>query len=193
LRDERRALSINQQADAAADLLYNLQTLHAFQSARRIACYIATDGEIDTSLVMDWLLAHGKSCYLPVLSHINGNRLLFAKVNYGTEMMTNRYGIPEPNVPLRKLVRPTQLDLVLLPLVAFDATGNRVGMGGGYYDRTLQSRQNRRYWLKPHLIGVAHELQKVDRIVANSWDVPLEAVVTDQQVYRADAKLAGKK
>ena len=192
IRKARRALTPEQQAEAAHGLLENLLRLHSFRCARRVACYLANDGEIDSSLVIDWLLSHGKTCFLPVLSHINGNNLLFAPVSYGTDMGVNRYGIPEPVVPLRDFVRPIQLDLVLLPLVAFDAAGHRIGMGGGYYDRSLQGRRNRRYWFKPRLIGIAHELQKVDRIVANDWDVPLEGVVTDKQAYLANAVVSGK-
>lgn len=191
IRKARRALTPAQHAEAAQGLLENLLRLHSFRSARRVACYLANDGEIDSSLAIDWLLSHGKTCFLPVLSHINGNSLLFAPVSYGTDMGVNRYGIPEPVVPLRELVRPIQLDLVLLPLVAFDSAGHRIGMGGGYYDRSLQGRRNRRYWLKPRLIGVAHELQKVDRIVANKWDVPLEGVVTEKQVYLAGLPTTG--
>ncbi|MGW8248146.1 MAG: 5-formyltetrahydrofolate cyclo-ligase [Acidiferrobacterales bacterium] len=186
LRKARRALTPEQQTEAAHGLLENLLRLHSFRSARRVACYLPNDGEIDPGLVIDWLLMHGKTCFLPVLSHINGNSLLFAPVNYDSDMGVNRFGIPEPVVPLRKLVRPLKLDLVLLPLVAFDAAGHRVGMGGGYYDRSLQMRRFRRHWLKPRLIGVAHELQKVDRIHAQSWDVPLEGIVTDKQLYLVD-------
>jgi len=192
LRKARRALVPEQQAEAAQGLLENLLSLHSFRSARRVACYLPNDGEIDPGLVIDWLLQHKKTCFLPVLSHINGNSLLFAPVNYGTDMGVNRYGIPEPVVPLRDLVRPIKLDLVLLPLVAFDATGHRIGMGGGYYDRSLQMRRIRRHWLKPRLIGVAHELQKVDRIDVQSWDVPLEGIVTDKQLYLVDPH-AGRK
>lgn len=186
LRKARRALSLEQQTEAAHGLLENLLNLHSFRCAQRVACYLPNDGEIDPGLVIDWLLYHGKTCFLPVLSHINGNSLLFAPVNYGTDMGINRYGIPEPVVSLRKLVRPIKLDLVLLPLVAFDAAGHRIGMGGGYYDRSLQMRRYRRHWLKPRLIGVAHELQKVERIDAQSWDVPLEGIVTDKQLYLAE-------
>ena len=189
LRKARRALTPEQQSDAAHGLLENLLSLHSFRSARRVACYLPNDGEIDPGLVIDWLLEHGKTCHLPVLSHINGNSLLFAPVNYGTSMGVNRYGIPEPVVPLRKLVRPKNLDLVLLPLVAFDAAGHRLGMGGGYYDRSLQMRRYRQHWLKPKLIGIAHELQKVDRLDAKSWDVPLEGIITDKQLYLVDRRV----
>jgi 5-formyltetrahydrofolate cyclo-ligase len=186
LRKARRALTLEQQTEAARGLLENLLKLHSFRRAQRVACYLPSDGEIDPGLVIDWLLLHGKNCFLPVLSHINGNSLLFAPVTYDSEMGVNRFGIPEPVVPLRNLVRPIKLDLVILPLVAFDSAGHRVGMGGGYYDRSLQMRRYRSHWLKPRLIGVAHELQKVDRIHAQSWDVPLEGIVTDKHLYLVD-------
>lgn len=183
LRRRRRALSAEQQQKAAQRLLENMLSLHAFRCSRRVACYLPNDGEIDTGPIIDWLLQRGKSCYLPVLSHINGNKLLFAPVGYDTDMGINRFGIPEPVVRNRDLVRPINLDLVLLPLVGFDKTGNRIGMGGGYYDRSLQTMRYRQHWLKPRLFGVAHDIQKLDHIHARTWDVPLQGVVTDRSIY----------
>ena len=79
---------------------------------------------------------------------------------------------------------PWGLDLILLPLVGFDLKGNRLGMGGGYYDRTLSYLRHRRFWIKPRLVGVAHECQKVDSLIARPWDIPLDAVVTETAFYR---------
>jgi 5-formyltetrahydrofolate cyclo-ligase len=76
------------------------------------------------------------------------------------------------------------LDLMLVPLVGFDGACNRIGMGGGFYDRTLAYLRRRRHWRRPRLIGIAHECQRVDRIDPRPWDIPLDAVVTEQGVYR---------
>ena len=70
------------------------------------------------------------------------------------------------------------------PLVAFDVSGNRVGMGGGFYDRTLAYLQHRRYWRKPVLAGLAHEIQKVAQLDTQSWDIPLDYVITEKQIYK---------
>ncbi len=101
-------------------------------------------------------------------------------------MVTNRFGIPEPQArhgahPARRLPA-WALDLILLPLVGFDDDGQRMGMGGGFYDRTLAF--TRRPGPRPHLIGLAHECQRVESLPVAPWDVPLDAIVSDARVVR---------
>jgi 5-formyltetrahydrofolate cyclo-ligase len=91
--------------------------------------------------------------------------------------------LPEPDVDDSEMLPPEALDLVLAPLVVFDSNRNRIGMGGGFYDRSFAFRKNPEHKL-PVLIGVAHELQKVDQIVPQEWDVRLDMIVTDRAVYR---------
>ncbi|MBW8054027.1 MAG: 5-formyltetrahydrofolate cyclo-ligase [Nitrospira sp.] len=124
-----------------------------------------------------------KMCYLPVLSRVRGDALWFAPAAPGTVLVANHFGILEPAVGRRDLVRAQKLDLILLPLVGFDPRGNRLGMGAGFYDRTLAILRHRKHWRKPHLIGLAHELQRVDQLASDLWDIPLQAIVTYEQVY----------
>lgn len=154
-----------------------------FRNSRRIASYVPTDGEIDTDPIVERALQLGKRCYLPVLSRINHDRLWFAPRTTNTDYVLNRYGILEPLVASRLLVRAQDLDLILLPLVGFDEHGNRLGMGGGFYDRSLEFLTRRHRWRKPRLIGLAFDSQKVDTLPQESWDVPLDAVVTDRATY----------
>jgi 5-formyltetrahydrofolate cyclo-ligase len=99
-------------------------------------------------------------------------------------MRANRFNIPEPTLRNRRLRLAWTLDLLLVPLVGFDAGGNRLGMGGGFYDRTLSYLSHRTYWRRPRLIGIAHECQRVAELRLRPWDVPLDMVVTERQVYR---------
>ena len=124
-----------------------------------------------------------KTGYLPVLSQRSRNRLCFAPARPGMEFRSNRFGIPEPVVPKNALVRTQDLDLILVPLVAFDARGNRLGMGGGFYDHSLEFLRHRGYWRKPLVLGLAHEFQRVDTLKPDPWDVPLAGIVTDQTIY----------
>lgn len=188
LRETRRALSDKQQQQAAAGLLEQLQTLDAFSQSQRIALYLPNDGEIDPSAVIDWCAARGRQSYLPVVQQIDGvNFLKFAPVDRHSAFSNNRFGIAEPVVSADALIEADELDLVLLPLVGFDESGNRIGMGGGFYDRTFaflaEKTTQEATRRKPLLIGIAHEIQKVLRIDAESWDVPLSTVVTANQVY----------
>ena len=186
LRSQRNALDRHEQAAASASVNRILRTTHRFRVSRRIAFYIAEDGEIDISGLMERAWSMGKTCYLPVLSHLINDRLWFAPVEPDTPMVLNRFGIPEPAVPSRQLRDARHLDLILLPLVGFDGAGNRLGMGGGFYDRSLEFLRHRTSWHKPRLYGVAHELQKVDQLAVQPWDVPLQAVVTHRQIYFFD-------
>jgi 5-formyltetrahydrofolate cyclo-ligase len=105
-----------------------------FRAAQHIACYLPNDGELDMTSLIDQAWAMGKTVYLPVLSSIHRNHLHFLPYWPDDELVCNRYGIPEPVIRSRRMVDLKRLDLVLLPLVGFDFRGNRLGMGGGFYD-----------------------------------------------------------
>jgi len=179
LRAQRRALSPVQQHAAAGGLADLLGHSGLFRRSRHIAFYVATDGELDPAPLMRRAWALGKVCYLPVITP--DRRLWFAPYAQDDELTTNRYGIPEPAAPA--LASARHLDLILAPLVGFDERGHRLGMGGGFYDRTLAFLHHRRAWRKPRLIGIAHDLQRVARLESAPWDVPMDAVATDSALY----------
>jgi 5-formyltetrahydrofolate cyclo-ligase len=183
LRARRAALTPEQQRTAAARLIPHVTATRLFRVSRRIACYFPNDGEIDPTPLMDIIRSMRKQCYVPVLSRLSHESLWFAEAHRDTPLVFNRFGIPEPAVPARDLVRARELDLILAPLVAFDRAGNRLGMGGGFYDRSLAFLRHRHHWRKPHLLGLAHDFQQVDTLPANPWDIPLQGVVTDRGVY----------
>ena len=180
LRARRRALSPAQQRKAARALARRLAQLPALRDARRIALYWPNDGEID---VRGLRCQHGflhRDFYLPVLRAFPASTLVFVRWHGGRRLHRNRFGIPEP----RGARRPAQaMDAILMPLTGFDAAGNRLGMGGGFYDRTLAFC---RRVPRPHplLVGVAHACQQVTHLPVQGWDVPLATVVTDCRVFR---------
>lgn len=189
LRQARRSLPKLQQVRHARRLLSVLRRDFAFQRARRVAAYWPADGELDPRPVMQQTRKRGKAVYLPVLRRGFRGRavsLRFARVLPGRRLQTNRFGIPEPTLRGRDLRSARQLDVLLVPLVGFDAEGNRIGMGGGYYDRTLAYLNGRRHWRRPRLIGIAHECQRLAHIEPRPWDVPLDAVATERRIYRRD-------
>jgi 5-formyltetrahydrofolate cyclo-ligase len=159
-----------------------------YARARRLATYLASDGELDPARLVERAWASGRRCYLPVLIDRPWPHLRFAPHTPDTRFVPNRFGIPEPDVPRRKLLPARELDLLLLPLVAFDAQGNRLGMGGGYFDRTL-AYQRQRAWRRPRLLGIGYAFQQVAGLDAASWDVPLHGVVTERgMLLRADRR-----
>jgi len=159
-------------------------------TSQRIACFLDSDGEIATDRLIKQLLAAGKSVYLPVLDPNKTNALLFARYQAGDVLIPNRFGILEPDLSTQAPINTRDLDLVLMPLVVFDHEGNRLGMGGGYYDRTFsylldQSIDEQNIDDKnsrPRLAGLAYSFQQVDQLKPAAWDVPLEKVFTELSV-----------
>ena len=180
-RELRNQLSRRAQSAHAAGLASQVCRLQAFLNSNRIACYLANDGEIDPVNIIHAAWTMRKTVYLPVLSPFQ-QKLYFAPYQAGMDMHVNRFGIAEPACSPVNWVTAWQLDLMLLPLVAFDNQGNRLGMGGGFYDRTLAYRQSRTHSISPRLIGLAHELQHEQELSANSWDIPLDMIATEERV-----------
>ena len=183
LRQARRQLSPAQQRLAARRLYRQLAQHPLFRRARHVALYLPNDGEIDPGLLLRAAQRRGKATYLPVLNPWPRTRMVFQRILPGERLRANRFGIPEPHhCPARQ--RPVwALDLLLMPLVGFDENGGRLGMGGGFYDRSLAYRAMRKKGHKPTLLGLAHECQKVDGLPLESWDVPLLGTVTDRSWY----------
>jgi len=183
LRARRQELSAPEQTHAAHQLIAHLVATRLYRVSRRVAVYLPNDGEIDPVPLMARIWKTNKTCYLPILSRLRHDRLWFAPFTQDTPLAANRFGILEPVAPARSWVRAQELDLILMPLVGFDTHGNRLGMGGGFYDKSLEFLRHRTLWRKPHLIGLAHDFQRVKKIEACAWDVPLQAVATDRGMY----------
>jgi 5-formyltetrahydrofolate cyclo-ligase len=172
----RAGLTNAQIATAAALIASRLWRLPVLARSRRVACYFAVNGEVDCSSIVSAAWKRKREVFLPVL---RGRELVFAPVHPDSEFIDNRFGIPEPVCAEKALVRGRDLDVVLTPLVAFDSHGTRLGMGGGYYDRTFRFLNQRSSWTHPHLIGLAYAFQETDRLPVRRWDVPLQEVVTE--------------
>ena len=183
LRMQRRALSRHAQRQAAQGLYKQLAQHPLFRRTRQLALYLPNDGEIDPRPLLRAAQRRGKATYLPVLSPWPRSKMVFQRIRAGEPLLKNRFGIYEPR-PNRKQQRKVwTLGLVLLPLVGFDRHGARLGMGGGFYDRSLAYLRMRKNWHKPTLLGLAHECQQVDRLAMASWDVPLQGTVTNKAWY----------
>lgn len=184
IRRARRALTPREQRDHGIAIADRLKGQPPFLRAARIGAYLPADGEIDPLPLLHAALATGKRCYLPVLHPFAGPSLWFCEWREGDPLIPNRFAIPEPVPQHRPPHRAWQLDLLLVPLVAFDARGNRLGMGGGYYDRTLAYLRLRSHWRRPRVIGLAHALQRVDALPQNAWDIPVDGVITEREMHR---------
>lgn len=179
LRARRRAQPKAFRDQAALAAAAALAGSGVARNARRVAAFVAVDAELDPGPFVAAVRPSRRQIFLPVLGPRPGT-LSFVRVEAGDLLEPNRYGIPEPRPGVSANAK--FLDLVLVPLVGFDDTGNRLGMGAGYYDRTFAFRRGRRHWFGPLLIGFAYECQRIDTLPAMPWDVPLDGVVTEEGV-----------
>ena len=180
LRQRRREIPAGRRIAAAESLAAQLLALPCMPASGFVAGYWALDGEIALH-VFQMRLPQSLSYCLPVL---DGDCLRFSPWRPGDALVTNRYGIPEPDVAASPALDAQAMSLVVLPLVGFDAKGQRLGMGGGWYDRSFAARgQNGRNQrpAPPWLVGAGFATQQVDALVAEAWDVALDAVCTERE------------
>ncbi|MEO5629748.1 MAG: 5-formyltetrahydrofolate cyclo-ligase [Thermomonas sp.] len=180
LRERRRALTAPTRIKAAESLADRLLALPFAPTSGHVAGYWAMDGEISLHAWQLRLPPTLGYC-LPVL-HEDG-RLRFAPWKAGIALVTNRHGIPEPDVAPSTLLEPQQMALVVVPLVGFDAHCQRLGMGGGWYDRSFAFRLSQP--APPWLVGAGFAVQQVPNIDAQPWDVPLDAVCCEDATHIA--------
>jgi len=183
LRSARAALSAAEQQRHACALACSLGKQITFLRAYHVGAYWSTNGELDPFPLLQRAHTRHKLCFLPALRPYPQRKLWFIEYRPGDPLANNRFGIPEPRLHNRRLRLPWALGLLLVPLVGFDARCNRLGMGGGYYDRTLAYLRRCRHWRRPRLIGIAHECQRVEALTPNPWDVPLDMIATEVRIY----------
>jgi 5-formyltetrahydrofolate cyclo-ligase len=188
MRTKRRALTAEQQDQAARNIQSRILEDPDFKQAQTMAFYQAFDGEIDPSLAVQIALELGKRCFLPVIDP-KTESMTFTEYKADAELEQNAFGILEPKLYPNDSLAPEHIDLIFMPLVAFDQSGTRLGMGKGYYDRKLaflaekSSEMSLTSGKIPVLVGLAHECQRVEKLERAEWDIPLDKILTDQAIY----------
>lgn len=182
IRHKRKSLSARDQTNAAHHIGKQLEHFPPLLTAKHVALYLSTDGELDTRSIIEYCWQTGKNVYLPVLHPFSQGHLLFLNYTPETQMVENKYHISEPKLTLPAVIPMAQLDIIFTPLVAFDEHGQRLGMGGGYYDRSLE------HWYKTGEgavpVGLAHDCQQVELLPSEQWDIPLPYVITPHKIWR---------
>ncbi len=168
---------------ASTQISQTFRTLDCYKDARNIACFLSFDGEIDTQHLIQMLHQDKTHCFLPKLRPSKPNRLWFMPYRQNSLLINNRYGIPEVDLSVNHAIAISQLDIILMPLVAFDLAGNRLGMGGGFYDATLAHLAGKKRSTRPTCIGLAYENQKVEQIPVEKWDFKLDGILTEKAFY----------
>lgn len=180
VRHLRRNLTAEQQEHAADLLAEHAINFAPISNAERIALFLSVDGELNTRPLIAKLWQQKKQVFLPVLHPFSPGNLLFLRYTPDTPLSPNKLLIPEPPLDITQMTTLDQLDVVMVPLVAFDQSGQRLGMGGGFYDRTLQNWQQ--HGFLP--VGIAHDCQHVETLPVAAWDVPLPVVITPSTLWQ---------
>jgi 5-formyltetrahydrofolate cyclo-ligase len=173
--DTRSCLGPEERSNASARIAEKVVRAPFFQRSRRIACYLSMADEVDTWRIIGRAWRMKKRIFAPVTRR--GRKLEFREVTAESDLVRDDFGLLVPVAG--EVIAARKLDLVLTPLVAFDDEGERIGMGGGYYDRTFSFLRGRRQLLKPKLVGLAFACQRVPRIAPNPWDIRLYRVITE--------------
>lgn len=209
IRAQRNSLSVEYRDKAAKKCLETIISNNLLINLSHIAVYLPNDCELDLTYLIKYCWENNINCYLPVVEDTiklphdscQSKVLSFVKYNSDSKLKINKYNILEPellsehkklnitnqhNIGLdNSFINPTDIDLVFVPLVAFTKSGQRLGMGGGYYDQTFaflansSNNNNKSGIKKPKLIGAAYELQCVDALPIESWDINLDGIVTE--------------
>ncbi|MBI4356812.1 MAG: 5-formyltetrahydrofolate cyclo-ligase [Gammaproteobacteria bacterium] len=182
LRSQRQRLVLDERIEASRTLADGVIHSHFFTASQHIAAYFPHDGEVSPAPILEKAWTLGKQCYLPVIDCIKQNRMHFVRYEPCDPLLPNSLGILEPKAH-QKNITVDELDLILLPVVAFDKRGYRLGMGGGYYDRLLAQFKSLETSGRPRLIGLAYEFQHVITLPEEDWDIPLDAVATDHTLH----------
>jgi len=180
IRLRRKSLTHEQQTQAAQQAAARMMGFAPVVEAQTVAAFLSFDGELDTRPLIEGLWRAGKKVYLPVLHPFSAGNLLFLRYFPDSDLVLNHFKIHEPALDVRHVLPLNKLDVLITPLVTFDATGQRLGMGGGFYDRTLQNW--RAHGLFP--VGYAHDCQQVDALPVEEWDIPLPAVITPTTTWQ---------
>jgi len=184
ITQQRKQLSKQQQQLRSQQTANHLYHSSYFLQAKHIAYYLPIAGEADPTSLRTSTHKNEKTFYLPIVAQDGENELLFAKIHKNTHYKKNKYGIKEPIYHVKDLLAADKLDLVITPLVSFDHQGNRLGMGGGYYDRTFAFKCKKNTIAKktPILIGYAYDFQQVNKLQPENWDISLNGIVTESGI-----------
>lgn len=154
-----------------------------FRRCRHIGLFYPVRHELNLLPLIDICWAMNKQVYLPSLLAKPFQKMIFHPFTANTSLKLNRFSIPEPDMAVRHRVNLRQMDIVITPLLAFGHQGERLGMGGGFYDRTFAYLNRHSQYSRPRLWAIALNAQQSD-LQANPWDVPLQAVVTESTIHR---------
>lgn len=178
---KRDNLTAEERIRLSRKICNNLLGLEEFKKAKVVHFFLTTRSEVMTEEAVRRSLSMGKDVVVPVVDRKQRCIMLSRLTDYDNELMIMHHGIHEPKPEFIRHVDLKEVDLMVLPGVAFEKSGHRLGYGAGYYDRLLESEQTR-----PVLAALAFELQIVDRIPVGGHDVKVDIIVTENRVIKCE-------
>jgi 5-formyltetrahydrofolate cyclo-ligase len=188
LRRQRRAIPQSESVSASIAVARLLSRHPMIKPGARLGVYLALPGELNLQPFIELAWQRGCQLFVPHITHAGRRQMSFYRLQPGSRLRTHRWGMPQLHAVARQPpCRADRLDVVLVPLVGFDARGNRLGMGAGFYDRHFARLSRAMRW-RPHLIGVAYACQEVVSLDSQPHDVRLEQIVTERGIRRAQTR-----
>jgi 5-formyltetrahydrofolate cyclo-ligase len=184
MRAQRRQITPAQRVAAARRFAIAADRAYLLRPGSRIAVYQPYGHEADVQRITQRAWQRGCHVYLPVVTHQRRFEMKFVRFEPDTPLELNAFGIPEPRSAGSDRISVRYLDVIFMPLVAFDHHGSRLGSGAGFYDRALRHLHASRRWRRPKLVGVAYAQQHIESLSANRWDIPMDAVITESYLKR---------
>lgn len=191
MRAARRRIAPSARVNAARRIAAMADRANLLRPGTRVAVYHAYGHEADALPLTKRAWRRGCQVFLPVITHRRASRMEFFRFEPHTQLRRNAFGIPEPDASTAKRIPARHLDIIFMPLVAFDDRGWRLGSGAGFYDRCVHHLRPARRWRRPKLIGIAYAQQHVDRLAASPWDIPMDAVITERYFKRFQPQQLG--
>ncbi len=175
----RRELGASRRDALSTEIQRHFLGSPMFLASRVLGCYLASPDEVDTSLIIERAWRAGKTLCVPVIGLRRD--MVFVRLERDSRLLKNHFGLWEPADGI--VVPPRELDVVVTPLAAFDRARNRIGMGGGFFDRHFAFLKRRDVWLRPKLAGLAFSCQRVETMLTDTWDVPLYRVIDEDGIH----------
>lgn len=173
----RKKLSSKTIDDKSNFIYHHLKKLSLYENAQNIMVYIDFRNEVRTNQIIDDLLSSNKNVIIPISVPKTKEMILSKVLDPKKELIEGTYGILEPKEEYIRKIDSSIIDLILVPGVAFDSKGHRIGYGGGYYDRFLDT-------LKKHIptVALAFDLQIIERVPYDPFDKKMDYIITETKI-----------
>ena len=175
IREQRKQLSPQAVFEKSRHIVKSLQTLPVYLSAKTVHCYVSWHNEVHTHELIKSMLVSGRRVVVPVVN-MQEQSLVHSQIRSFDDLQKGTFGILEPKPEAMDLVAPEELDLVLVPGIAFDKRGYRLGYGGGFYDTFLAQT-------KTVKVGLAFDFQIVDLLPTREEDERVNLIVSEKRIY----------